>query len=147
MNSLKDIIFYVLQSYPGTNDLTEARIVKIIYLSDWHQALYYRKQISTINWYHDNCGPYSDDIRNTILDNSNLFIIDPPKNLIMIKDKNYYPHLGIIERKSIDHIITISSALNWNEFIKLVYSTYPVSSSSKYSNLDIVAKALEYKPI
>jgi len=35
--------------------------------------------------------------------------------------------------------------LEWQDLLRLVYSTYPILSSERYSELDLVALAKEYE--
>lgn len=44
-------------------------------------------------------------------------------------------------------IISKTNQFDWTTFISLVYSTYPVKTSSKYTKLNLVQDAIEYKKI
>lgn len=152
MADLKEIIAHILKEYPYSDELSNARVTKIIYLSDWHQAIYYKKQISNIAWYFDNYGPYVSNVKNEVMNNPKLFNIKKSvnlyncsKNIFSLKDKNYMPELNEEEKKSIDGIINLTKGLSWNDFIRLVYSTHPIISSDRYSYLDLIQKAEEYK--
>ena len=151
MNKLKEIMIYILQNYPNKDDLSNARFTKLVYLSDWHQCIYHRKQISSIDWYFDNFGPYVSDVQNTALENPALFEVDETYNMfgqlkrvIRLLNDKYEPSLETEEVESIEHIIKNTSKLNWDAFIKLVYSTYPIISSDKYSKLNLIKKAAKY---
>lgn len=151
MSSLKDVIAYILKEYPNKYDLSNARVTKMIYLADWHQAITYKKQITSIQWYFDQYGPFVNDIKTEIAKNLELFYIEDfnnqfgqPRNLFLIKNTNYKINLASEEKTSLNHIINITKPLNWNQFINLVYSTYPVTSSARYSRLDLIKKAAEY---
>ena len=47
----------------------------------------------------------------------------------------------------LDFVMEGSAPLNWNEFIKLVYSTYPIVSQERYAKLDLVRLAQEYEEV
>lgn len=152
MNKLKELMVYILKNYPHKDDLSNARLTKLIYLSDWHQCINYKKQISPINWYFDNFGPYVSDVQNIALEDSHLFTIEETYNMfgklkrvVRLLDVNYEPRLDAQEFESVNHIINNTAKLNWDEFIKLVYSTYPIISSDKYSELNLVKKAAKYR--
>lgn len=154
MTALRDIIAYILKNYPLKEDLSNARVTKMIYLADWHQALYHHRQMTNIAWKFDNYGPFVPDIKNTIEDNQDIFNIKhthnyygTSKSLFSLKENDYEPVINSIEKDSIDYIIKVTNPLIWNDFIKLVYSTYPISSSNRYSLLNLVEKAKEYKSI
>lgn len=151
MTKLKDIIAYVIANYPAKDELSNARVTKMVFLADWHQAINYKKQISEIEWVFDNYGPFVWDIHNEAKNNSDIFSIKETiniygqrKTVFQIKDETYEPKLSEEERQSIDHVINNTKQLNWNAFIKLVYSTYPIMSSERYSKLDLIQKADEY---
>lgn len=61
-----------------------------------------------------------------------------------LKDKFDRPNLKSEQKISINHVVDVTNKLCWNDFIKLVYSTYPIFTSTKYSNLDLIEKAKEY---
>lgn len=152
MNKLKEVIAYILINYPHKDELSNARLTKMVYLSDWKRAIEHRKQITDIEWYFDNYGPFVSDVQNEILQHPELFdckntvnMFGGTKTLFSIKNAHYRPALSQDEMSAIDHVINQTKTLNWDSFINLVYSTHPISSSSRYSSLDLVEKAKEYK--
>ncbi len=62
-----------------------------------------------------------------------------PANL----DIEIIPHKE--EKASLDYIIEVTKKLYWGDFIKLVYATHPIASSERYSYLNLIEKADEYK--
>jgi uncharacterized protein YwgA len=154
MASIKDVVAYIINSYPYKAELSNARITKMIYLADWHHAIKYRSQVTHIKWYFDNYGPYVSDVITDVTKNPDLFNVEKiknlygtPKNLISLKDESYIPSLKQSQMKSLDFIIEITKSLNWTEFVSLVYSTYPITSSEKYYHLDLVEKATAYSKL
>lgn len=154
MAELKDVMAYIISQYPANmkDELSNARLTKMVYLSDWRNCLRGKGQITDIEWYFDNFGPFVWDIKSTAKANPGIFKVEnvpnmygSAKTLFSLNDVSYQPELSSSERKSIDHIISVASKKYWDDFIKLVYSTYPVSSSERYSKLDLVSKAREYK--
>jgi hypothetical protein len=67
-----------------------------------------------------------------------------PKVIIGLNKFQYVPKITEEEARSIKHVIESAKKLNWDQFIRLVYSTYPIISSEKYNYLDLVKKAKEY---
>lgn len=151
MDKLKEIIAYIIKEYPHKDELSNARLTKLVYLTDWHQAINHKKQVTNISWYFDNYGPYVSDVLEKAKEYGDLFscestsnIYGSSKTLFRLKDGKYTPSIKDQEKESVDHIINITKKLNWDEFIKLVYSTHPIVSSNRYSQLNLVAKAKEY---
>jgi hypothetical protein len=154
MASLKDVMAYYIQHYPDSmaHELSNARLTKMVYLADWHQALNQDRQITDIEWYFDNFGPFVHDIEETAANHEEIFSVDLGNNMygqakktFGLRDKAYKPELSDVEKSSLDHIIEVTRKLYWAPFIKLVYSTHPVASSQRYSILNLVDKAREYK--
>ncbi len=153
-SKLTEAIYYVLEKYPHKEEMSNARLTKIIYLSDWRQALKYSTQITDIEWVFDNHGPFVWDVKTEVEKYPNIFLITPTRNpfgnrklLFEIKNNMSLLNLTNNEKASIDYIIEITQKLSWNEFIKLVYSTYPIAKSERYSSLNLLHLANEYKTI
>jgi hypothetical protein len=154
MAHLRDVIAYIIKSYPAAlrHELSNARLTKMIYLADWHQAINHRRQISNIEWYFDNYGPFVNDVKKEAEKHSDLFDVNSDKNMygqkkavFSLKNENYQPELNVEERASIDRVVEATRKIYWDDFIKLVYSTHPITSSERYSCLDLVGKAEEYR--
>jgi hypothetical protein len=156
MIALSEVIAYVLKYYPSdfSQELSNARVTKMIYLADWHQSITRGTQITNINWYFDSYGPYVPDIKKTVESAPQIFDITLTNNSfgyqnakLALLDKNYMPKTDIDSRISLDHVIETTKGMKWDEFIRLVYSTYPIVSSDRYSFLDLVSKAKSYRKI
>ena len=151
MADLMNTLAYLLQAYPHKDDLSNARATKLVYLADWHQAINYKQQMTQVAWYFDNYGPFVWDVLNTARANPNLFSIQEtsnyygtPKTLLSRTSTLFSPILSRQEQTSLQHVILATQRLGWDDFIKLVYSTYPIASSPRYSYLNLVQKAAEY---
>ncbi|MFG0336174.1 MAG: Panacea domain-containing protein [Maioricimonas sp. JB049] len=151
MANLRDIMTYLCEHYPYKDDLSRAKLTKLVYLADWKSAIDYGRPISDIEWYFDNYGPFVWKVWNTASENPETFEIERsenmfgnPKHVIRLTGGAAPANLEPAERAVLDHVISTTKDLGWNDFIKLVYSTYPVVSSERYSQLDLVLKAKEY---
>lgn len=152
MASVKDTLAYLLLNYPYKHELSNARVTKMVYLADWHHTLNTGRQITDISWIYDNYGPFVWDVKNTAESEKSLFKVTSssnffggPKCEFEIVNPNYRPSLTDSEQRSLDHVIESTKQAGWDAFIKLVYSTYPIVSSSRYSYLDLLTKATEYR--
>lgn len=150
MFNLREIMCYFCQNYPYRDELSNSRLTKLVYLSDWFSCLLYGKQLTEIRWVFNHYGPYVDDIIDTARQDR-LFVISNSQNfygdnkLIISCDENYQPIISIKEKNIIDFVIEKTKSMYFNEFIDYVYSTYPISSQQRYLNLDLVSLAREYK--
>jgi hypothetical protein len=153
MAQLSDVMYYLLSSYPEnySGDLSNARLTKMVYLADWHSSINRGCQITDVDWYFDNFGPFVWDIKKTADSNPNLFEVESATNYYGGKKNlfshvpGYSPNLTADELNSLDHIIRVTKDLTWDRFIKLVYGTFPIASTDRYQNLDLVGKAKEYQ--
>lgn len=154
MTILKEALAYILKNYPQhmMHELSNARVTKMLYLADWHQAINNGRQITSINWYFDNYGPYVNDVKAEAEASPSLFnaiwtnnMYGQPKLMLGLNDRSYLPNVPPAVKASLDHVLEQTQKMYWDSFIKLVYSTYPVTSSDRYSHLDLISKAAEYK--
>ena len=158
MLELKDIMYYIIKNYPShmKKELSNARLTKMVYLSDWKNAIEYYAQITNINWYFDNYGPFVNDIKLEAEKHCDIFKIKNTVNLYG-QPKTYFEIINNQEmenriqnidtnyKKILDYIIDLTSKMYWNTFIKLVYSTYPITSSDRYTHLNLIEKAKDYE--
>ena len=151
MAHIKDVLAYLLKQYPHDNETSNARVTKMIYLSDWVHCIREGRQITEIQWHFDNYGPYVHDVKRVAEQFHKTFEVrqsqtmyGDTKSLILLTRNSFAPALELSEMAAVDHVILHTKGMYWNEFIKTIYGTYPIASSERYSSLDLVAKAKEY---
>src|SRR6056297_2198324 len=95
MTTISDILVYIIKNYPYKNDLSNARLTKMVYLVDWKACLVTGNQLTNIKWKYNHYGPYVDDIIETSK-KDNIFKIVKTKNLygfskkrVELKDEDY----------------------------------------------------------
>lgn len=150
MDTLKDIIKYFYAHYPFRNELSKARVVKMVYLADWKSAIIQQKQLTQIDWFFNHYGPYVSEIIEEISNDedfeiktvSNYFGGD--KDLVVLNAKFKNPIVSPATKDILDFVIQKTSNLYWSDFINLIYSTYPIVNSPRYTHLNLVALAKEY---
>lgn len=150
MATLHDVIVYLVDRYPYKDELSNARVTKMVYLADWRAAIQNREQITTVKWEFNHYGPWVPDVIETAKSDPDLEVYTgetmygSPKKLIRTTSDAAVSHLRLWESAALDHVIEQTKDLNWSQFIELVYSTYPIVSKSRYSDLDLVALAADY---
>lgn len=151
MNKLKEVVYYLLYYYPYADELSKTRTTKMVYLADWYSAIKYKSQITEIQWYFDHYGPYVDDVYNTASQDHEISIkhsfsyFGNPKEIFRLKE-GFTPTFELLSDNELDileQVIEETKYLNWNEFIKLVYSTYPIETEKKYNYLNLIELANE----
>lgn len=152
MDTLKDFLIYVFEYYPSPLELSKARLVKMLYLADWKSALDRERQLTGIDWFFNHYGPYVDDVMELIKSDSRNFRVElrqgsygGMREVISLTSRHEAPEVSGPARRILDFIIRTASHLAWDDFIQLVYSTYPIQTSTRYSYLDLVGLAREYR--
>lgn len=149
MNKLENIVSYLCLNYPHKNELSKARLTKLVYLSDWFSALTNKTQMTNIKWIFNHYGPYVDDIANIARNNENFRIehmitkFGGDKYLISVR-KDVEIDLSKKEIKILNFVINKTKDMYFDEFIDYVYSTYPVTANERYSELNLKKLAKKY---
>ena len=152
MENTIEILKYLFSNYPYASELSKARVVKMVYLADWKSAIKHDKQLTDIKWIYNHYGPYVDDVIGLLRSDSAFEIIpglnshNQPKDLIKLI-KKVDTNLSLETKEILDFVIKNTSFLNWEEFINLVYSTYPIIKEKKLSELNLIKLAQEYKNV
>ena len=153
MSKTLEAIVYIVLRYPHEDELSNARLTKMVYLADWKHALSHGQQITPIEWYFNNFGPFvwdvleearSDPDRLEVVDSLNMH--GSSKTLIRACVNEAEVDLSPKETASLDTVIDECQSLYWNGFIAHVYNTAPIRMSRRYSKLDLARLSQEVKP-
>lgn len=151
MTNLEQLIRYILLKYPNTSELSKPRLVKLIYLIDWKYTIKQGSQYTCINWYFNHYGPYVNDVIDLMRNRPGVFQVNSYNNQyqgitdkFILLDKSQISLSNDIKAIT-DSFIEYTYKLTWSNFISLVYSSYPIKSSLKYTALDLVKLAEDYK--
>lgn len=134
-----EVFKLIVALYPKEKELNYDKLVKITYLIDWRSAIVQKKQITNTKWYINNYGPYIDNMYETLtaqhIDIKNLL---QHRDVKLIEfDKNTLNIVNFILNKTIN--------LEYDKFVTMVFSTFPIATSTKYSYVNLVKMAEEYK--
>lgn len=152
-SKLLETIIFIIQNYPNPDHLSNSRLTKLVFLSDWKNCITTNEQITNIKWFFDHHGPYVDEIINATKSHTFFEVkstkntYGKTKNLISLKTKVDIRELTEKEKENIKFIISITKEKEYNDFINFVYSTFPIISSEKYSEINLIHKAIEYKSL
>ncbi|EJL8259207.1 TPA: Panacea domain-containing protein [Vibrio cholerae] len=151
MNIIQTIVAYLCQNYPHSSELSKSRLTKLVYLADWYSALIDERQLTNIHWHFNHYGPYVGDVVENIV-NSPYFNIEHEYTMYgsdkyRIKFNGYLPEDSVDSRTKqiLDAVINNTEKLYYNDFIDYVYSTYPIVARQRYSDLNLVDLARDYK--
>jgi len=149
VNKLENIIAYLCLNYPHKNELSKARLTKLVYLADWFSSLLTQRQMTNIQWVFNHYGPYVDDVVNEVSRNENFNIqytttkFGGDKYLISLSH-DIEIFLDDREKEILDFVINKTKDMYFDEFIDYIYATYPVTSNERYSILNLPALAQQY---
>ncbi|WP_108485587.1 Panacea domain-containing protein [Oceaniglobus ichthyenteri] len=150
MAEIADIAAYFCENYPHKSELSKTRLTKLVYLADWEFAKMEGRQMTPIRWYFHNFGPYVDDVIESVSSDSR-FVVKEVKNAY--GDSKLEIHLRNVDRPAykladreievLNDVISRTSTMYWNAFIKHVYETPPIANSDRYNYLDLNNFAVE----
>lgn len=151
MKKVADLATFFVQHYPNKMSLSKARVNKLIYLCDWYSAITFQRQITDVVWKFNHFGPYVEEIISDLI-RSNKFTVmktstfyGNDKEILSLKNAYGSYVLSADELLVANHVLEQTKSLRFDEFIKLVYSTYPVVTRPKGSILDLVPLAAAYR--
>lgn len=149
MNDLEKIMAYICQTYPFKDELSDARLTKMVYLTDWFHSVLKSQQSTEIIWVFNHYGPYVKDIYSLAESSKNFVVVNKPT--VYGNSKTVINYIGepiTLEptlEKIIDKIIDKTKGMYFNDFIDYVYSTYPIKNNDRYAILDLPELAKEYR--
>ncbi|NNH67522.1 Panacea domain-containing protein [Rhizobium laguerreae] len=153
MATVRDAVAYLVANYPHKDELSKARVTKMVYLADWKAAIDHGRQITDIKWRFHHFGPYVDDVYRAAVDDPALHVKQEVnvygnlKERIELVDPKTTVRLHDWEKTIFNHVISETKPMHWDGFIKLVYSTYPILSGVRGAPLDLIASARAYREI
>ena len=149
-SNLEKIIAYICQEYPYKDELSDARLTKMVYLTDWFSSLVGDNQASDIKWVFNHYGPYVADVHQAAKGNESFVVKN--KATVFGNNKKIIAYVGDeridldpLIKSVIDKVINKTKSMFFNDFIDYVYSTYPVKNNDRYSILDLPKLANEYR--
>lgn len=135
-DKIYDLISKILSFYESKGEISMQKLAFIIYLCDWKNSMDNENQITNIKW------KYIDrDFSKNIIDAFEKGQED--KNSFSFKSN--YTKLSKKELETIETISKLSLKLDTDDFIKLVYSTFPMIKKERNIILDLPDLAKEYK--
>lgn len=144
MSKTADVAAYFCEHYPHKSELSKTRLTKLVYLADWESAKKMGRQVTNIKWYFHNYGPYVDDVMEAVREDVRFDVVNArnlygeSKTEVRLSEKqSKASSLSIDEKEILNDVISATSSMYWNSFIKHVYSTTPIERSDRYSQLNL----------
>ena len=140
---LEEVVRYICKKYPHPEELSKARITKLVYLADWEACKSNGSQITEIKWYFHNFGPYVDDVVESARESYYLHVIETEnfygekKEVVTVSNDAPTPTLDKFSADILNKVIRQTKNLYWNKFIEYVYNTPPVANSERHTSLNL----------
>ena len=148
MATLKDLVAFVISEYPKPDELTRARLTKLLYLADVEWAWRRGEQLTDIQWFWDDYGPFVPDAGGSVK------TLEEEEKVKVLADttpfgkpKHWYEwiapkppedlHLPEEVRDMLKKLISQTWHLSFGLFLQQVYGTAPMKSSEQYQPLDV----------
>ena len=118
----------------------------MIYLADWDACIETGEQLTDLNWFYDHYGPYLHDIFDTAISDPRFETYRyGAADMISVKSGGSDVNLPDEVLKFVEPVKKSAQSIPFRNFLKRVYSTYPIRTQSKYSKLDLPALAKAYR--
>src|SRR5436305_8144473 len=122
MATLRDVVAYICAHYAVKEDLSKARLAKMIYLADWRSAITRGQQITAIRWQFNYYGPYVDEVVDEARRDPAFQVVPminrygDPKEVVRVRDDVTYPSLKKDDQDILDFVIASVASKNWTDF-------------------------------
>jgi len=141
MASLSNVIYYICENHPDGYNLSIERLIDMLYLIDWRNAIEYKGQMTNVSWEIRNSKPWMDEssVKELIRFLANL------KNKGLIRTlSRFRSRLSDSQKRTISFVIQTSLSKDESELTRLVHSTYPAIAQGLEAQLDFPDLAKEY---
>lgn len=148
MSPLKDVIVALLCALSETRSISLPRLIKLIYLFDWTSVLNFHQPAPRLTWSCGICGPTSEEIISTIEESPAIFHtyqkdnhVGGEKTMVRCTDNYPPPTLSGNEQRALDHVVSATRKMKWDDLVLLISSTMPIVISNFGEPLNILRAA------
>lgn len=135
-SEINEVLSYFWHVYPNKEDLSESRATMMVYLADWKAALDHKEQITDIVWTYEREGPHPYALGRG----------STPVNWSGVVHGQVRPgNFSDWRRHILDLVVNLSASRSLDEFVQLVYSTFPLFTQPESAPLDLVVLAEKYR--
>lgn len=140
---LEDLILYFVYKTKGF--ITKTQLVKFLYLADLYSVKWTGKQLTDLDWYYYNYGPWDDGIDSALNGLEGKIVQAKDKDTILIQMGADFPTIDSFKLSESLQLMLENIRREWaggdsakiKELLSYVYSTAPmVEAQSKYDRKD-----------
>jgi len=151
MKKFETVMEYLLSQCESHRKVSLHKLVKMIYLADWRYYLKTGSSLSSLQWEFDKLGPtssaavfFAKERNNIDLEYSFSKTGFTRENVTLHNRSNPYD-VTYQERQILDEVIKDTFHLEWEDFMKVIFDTYPITKINKYGLIDLSKYANEYR--
>ena len=143
---LVNVMAYLARHYPSPEDLSNARLTKLVYLADWESAKRTGAPLTATRWVFNHYGPWVPDVMDTarrtpeyfrVRDARNAYGTDKTVIEALPAADTLAQMLTLSQRQVLDAVIKKTRSMYFGQFIDYVYDTYPVQRTDRYAALNL----------
>lgn len=131
------VVSYLRRRYPHEH-LSRVRLRRMAYLADWKSAIERGRQMTGLVWRFGDCGPDCAAARRLVEEE----LSGAPRGPF-----SHFRSLTAEDRRLLGLVARSVEGKDYFGMEKLVYSTYPVFTGERHSELNLAALAAEYGAI
>lgn len=140
---LEDLILYFVYKTKGF--ITKTQLVKFLYLADLYSVKWTGKQLTDLDWYYYNYGPWNDGIDSALIRLKGKIVQMQDRDTILIQMGADFPNVDSLKFSESLQLMLENIRREWagggsekiKELLNYVYSTAPmVEAQSKYNRED-----------
>lgn len=143
MAQLRDVAAYLCNRYPHKQELSKARLSKMVYLAELRSAATEGHRLTDRTWILTTQGPYLGDLEELSLQERSFRFVEAtsiygdPMELVTVPDDVGWPSLTEDDVRVLDQVIKESAAKEWEDLYSFVCATVPPLVQEHGTTLDL----------
>lgn len=146
---MQDIILALLNGHP--KGIRDEELMWIVYLADWRSTIKSRNRLLQCVWTFGHYGPETEEFEAALEQYSWMFKTSRRRETngiefrwIQPEHPEYRVLLEEHEHAAVEHVLSTTSSLDRADLVRLVYSTFPMLSSERFTTLNLEDLADKY---
>lgn len=145
MVELRDAMSFMLQHHPaGAGELSEAMLLRLLYLADWGHAMVHKQALTNVRWRRTGFGAHADCVFNAAKNRPDAFEVHPtgfqfgsPRHIIRRSFREIPSKIPPEGRFMLGFVLEIYGRLSWDVLAMTIAETYPVESAVMGEMIDV----------
>jgi hypothetical protein len=140
MATVNAVVTYLSSRHPQDIELTDERMLLLLYLADWRSAITRKVPVTDITWRVEDFGPQPDAVLSCAMSSHDRKAMSRRS----AEAAHEAESLTADEREVIEFVLGSAAHKSQQDLVRLVYSTFPIMTQPKHAPLSLVALAERY---